>query len=143
MIKEPPVPVEINIGVDKVCYIIVKAREFDVKVEPAENNSGSNSSDDAYSEVLEDYAGDPTLQELQEAIVDLNDDEVVDLIAIAWVGRGDFDRTDFDSARSLAMERHRPNSAPYLVGMPALGDYLEEGLAELGYSCDDSDMAHL
>jgi Protein of unknown function (DUF3775) len=143
MIKEAPAPVEINISSEKVCYIIVKAREFDAKVEPVEPDPGSNPSDDAGSGILEDYAGDPTLQELREAIADLNDDEVVDLIAIAWVGRGDFDRDDFDSARSLALERHRPNSAPYLIGMPSLGDYLDEGLATLGYSCDDTEMAHL
>jgi len=143
MIKEPPAPVDINISPDKVCYIVVKAREFDVKVEPVEPDPGSNPSDDADSEILEDYADDPTLQELRGAIADLNDDEVVDLIAIAWVGRGDFDRTDFDEARALAVERHKPNSSRYLIGMPSLGDYLEEGLAELGYSCDDTDAAHL
>ena len=143
MIKEAPAPVEINISPEKACYIIVKAREFDAKVEPVEPDPGSNPSDDGGREILEDYADDPTFQELQEAIADLNDDEIVDLIAIAWVGRGDYDRTEFDSARSLAMERHRPNSAPYLIGMPSLGDYLEEGLAELGHSCDETETAHL
>jgi hypothetical protein len=143
MIKEPPAPVEINISPEKVCYIIVKAREFDAKVDPVEPEPGSNPSDDDDREILEDYADDATFQELREAIVDLNDDEVVDLIAIAWVGRGDFERADFDAARSLAMERHRPNSAPYLTGIPSLGDYLDEGLAELGYSCEDTEMAHL
>lgn len=143
MIKQPVDPVELNISTEKVCYIIVKAREFDAKVEPVEPDPGSNPSDDADAAVLEDYADDPTLQELQEAIADLNDDEVVDLIAVAWVGRGDFDRSDFDGARTLAFERHRRNSAPYLTGMPSLGDYLEDGLAELGHSCDDVDLAHL
>lgn len=78
-----------------------------------------------------------------EGIVDLNEDEVVDVTAIPWVGRGDFGRTEFESARSLAMERHLPNSAPYLIGMPSIGDYLEEGLSELGYSCDETALAHL
>ena len=141
MLKEPPPPIEIRISSEKVSFIIVKAREFDAKVAPSEPDSAAHPSDDAELEVFEDHAGDATLDELQEAIVDLNDDEVVDLIAIAWVGRGDFDRSDFASARSLAFERHRPNSAPYLIGMPTLGDYLEEGLAELGYSFSDTDMA--
>ncbi len=143
MIKEDPAPVEINISPEKVCYLIVKAREFDAKVEPVEPDPGSNPSDDGGLAILEDFAGDPTFRELREAIVDLNDDEVVDLIAIAWVGRGDFDRDSFEDARSLAQERHRRNSAPYLTGMPTLGDFLEEGLAELGYSCDDTEAAHL
>lgn len=143
MKRELPAPVDINVSPEKVCYIVVKAREYDAKVEPVEPSPGSNPTDDSDSEILEDYADDPTLRELQAAIVDLNDDEVIDLIAIAWVGRGDFGRDEFSSARSLATERHRPNSAPYLIGMPALGDYLEEGLAELGYSCDDTALQHL
>ncbi len=143
MVNEDPDPVEINISTDKVCYLIVKAREFDVKVAPAEPDPGSNPTDDAEIEVLEDYASDPTLQELRQMIADLNEDEVVDLIAIAWVGRGDFERDDFESARSLAMERHRQNSSRYLLGMPTLGDYLEEGFNELGHSCDDTEFAEL
>lgn len=143
MIRDPSATVDINISLEKVCYIIVKAREFDVKVEPVEPDPGSNPSDDADSAVLEDYADDPTFQELHEAIVDLNDDEIIDLIAIAWVGRGDFDGADFASARTLAQERHRRDSSPYLTGMPALGDYLEEGLAELGYSCEDIEKDRL
>lgn len=143
MPQDPPAPIDINISPEKVCYIIVKAREFDAKVEPVEPDPGSNPSDDADREILEDHPDDPTFQELQDAILDLNEDEVVELIALAWVGRGDFGRDEFDAARSLAMERHRPNSAPYLTGMPSLGDYLEEGLSELGYSCADTDMAHL
>jgi len=137
VIKMDKKPVELAISTEKVCFIIIKAREFDVKVEPVEDNPGSNPTDDADSSVLEDYEDDPTLAELKEAIDDLNEDEVVDLIALAWVGRGDFARAEWATARRLARERHRPKSSSYLIGMPALGDYLEEGLDALGHSCED------
>ena len=136
-------PPELNISADKVCYIILKAREFDAKVEPVEPDPGSNPADDDEREILEDHADDPTLAELRSAIDDLNDDEVVDLIALAWVGRGDFERSEWRDARALADERHRRHSADYLIGMPALGDYLEEGLAALGHSCADFEMNRL
>jgi Protein of unknown function (DUF3775) len=137
VIKMHEKPVELAISTEKVCYIILKAREFDVKVEPAEDDPGSNPTDDADASVLEDYEDDPTLAELKEAIDDLNDDEVVDLIALAWVGRGDFSRAEWAAARHLARARHRPKSSKYLIGMPALGDYLEEGLDTLGHSCEE------
>lgn len=143
MLKEQPPAVELNISLDRVCYILVKAREFDAKVEAVEPDPGSNATDDGGGAVLEDYADDPTFQELRDAIRGLNDDEVVDLIAIAWIGRGDSSRDEFEEVRSLAYERHRRDSSRYLIGMPALGDYLEEGLAELGYSCSEVDLAHL
>jgi hypothetical protein len=142
-IDEGEEPVEIDINLEKVCFIIVKAREFDAKVDPVEPDPGSNPGDDGEREILEDYADDPTLEELRGAIDLLDDDEMVDLIALAWVGRGDFSRSEWPDARALARERHRQHSAAYLVGMPTLGDLLEEGLAELGYSCSDYDAEHL
>jgi hypothetical protein len=132
MAAHEPEPVELTINRDTIAFIIVKAREFDAKVEPVEPDPGSNAADDAEREILEDYADDATFAELREAIEDLNEDDVVDLIAIAWIGRGDFDRDEWEEARALARERHRGRSASYLLGMPALGDYIEEGLAELG-----------
>ena len=78
---------ELNVSAEKVCYIIVKAREFDAKVEPVEPNPGSNPVDTDEREILEDYADDPTQTELRAAIDTLNDDEVIDLIALAWTGR--------------------------------------------------------
>jgi hypothetical protein len=135
--------VDINIDQAKVCFIIVKAREFDAKVDPVEPDPGSNESDDGERAILEDYADDPTLEELRGAINILDDDETVDLIALAWVGRGDFSRNEWADARTLAQERHHRHSADYLVGMPALGDYLEEGLAALGYSCEEDEAKHL
>ncbi|MEI9985895.1 MAG: DUF3775 domain-containing protein [Aliidongia sp.] len=64
----------------------------------------------------------------------LNEDEVIELIALAWIGRGDFERSDWEEAKALAEERHGRRSFSYLAGMPALGDYLEEGLAAIGHS---------
>lgn len=137
-------PVALNINPEKVGFIILKAREFDAKVEPSEESEpGSNPTDDADREILEDYEDDATLEELRGAIDSLDDDEVVDLIALAWVGRGDFDRNEWAAARRLAGERHRRHSADYLVGMPTLGDYLEEGLATLGHALPDQTTGHL
>jgi hypothetical protein len=142
-IDEDEEPAAINIDPAKVCFIIVKAREFDAKVDPVEPDPGSNEADDGERGVLEDYSDDATQEELRGAIDILDDDEVIDLIALAWLGRGDFDRGEWPNARALARERHRRNSAAYLIGMPALGDYLEEGLAALGYTCDDEEARHL
>jgi len=141
--NQPNEPIALNINPETVGFIIIKAREFDAKVEPVEPDPGSNPADDDEREILEDYANDPTLEELRGAIDSLDDDEVIDLIALAWVGRGDFDRREWPQARRLAAERHRRRSSDYLVGMPALGDYLEEGLAALGHSMPDKLTDHL
>ena len=136
-------PVEIDISPEKVCYIIIKAREYDAKVEPVEADPGSNAADDGEREILEDFADDPTAVELKEAIDDLNEDELIDLIAMVWLGRGDFDRAGWDEARNLARERHRTRSAAYLMETPTLGDLLEEGFSQLGHSCEDFEIDRL
>lgn len=140
---EDPAPVEIAVSPQKVSFIAMKARVFDVKVEPVEPDPGSSESDDQERGVIEDYTADFTGEELRDAILGLNEDEVIDLIAIAWTGRGDFDREGFPEARSLAAERHRLDSSGYLLGMPLLGDYLDEGMAALGYPIDDDTLGHL
>jgi hypothetical protein len=140
---EDPEPVEIAISPQKVSFIATKARVFDAKVDPVEPDPGSNESDDQERGVLEDYATDLTGQELRDAILGLNQDEVIDLIAIVWIGRGDFDREGFGEARALAAERYRPDSSGYLLGIPMLGDYLEDGMATLGYGVDDETLGHL
>jgi hypothetical protein len=144
MIDDDEAPsAELNISPEKICYIIIKAREFDAKVDPVEPDPGSNPADSGEREVLEDYSDDPTFAELYAAIDGLNEDEVVDVIALMWVGRGDFTADEWAAARSLANERHRRHSVRYLVGTPTLGDYLEEGLSALGYSCEDYEVERL
>lgn len=130
-------PVDINISVEKVYFIIVNARGYDAKVPPVESDPGSNPMDDENRESLEDYPDDASGEVLRAAINQLSDEEVIDLIALAWLGRGDFDRTTFADARELATERHKARSGRYLMGIPLLGDYLEEGMSELGYSVAD------
>lgn len=135
----------LTVNPETVCYIILKAREYDAKVEPPgpEMEEGSNPSDDDSREILEDYPEDPTLAELREAIETLNEDEIIEVIALAWLGRGDAGVEEWPNLVALADERHRARSADYLLGMPMLGDLLEEGLAALGYSCEDFERGHL
>jgi hypothetical protein len=139
---EIPVP-DLNIGLERLCYIIVKAREFDAKVEPMDQDPGSNPSDDGMRVVLEDYGDDPTLAELMGAIRSLDEDEVIEVTALVWLGRGDFSREEWADALELAQERHNSRSAEYLVGIPNLGDCLEDGLSQLGLSIEDYEIGRL
>ena len=133
----------LTISPETVCYVIVKAREFDVKVEPSDPDSGSNPSDDQEIDILEDLADDPTFEELSGALGLLNDDETLDLVALAWIGRGDFTGEDWDEAREQAREIPLADRPRYLLGTPLLSDFLEEGLSELGYSCEDYEIDRL
>jgi len=125
------------IAPDKVCFFILKAREFDVKDVVTDPDSGSNATDDAMISVLEDHRDDPTQQELRTFIDALTEDEQIDLVALTWLGRGDGTIGDWEDLRAEAARLHNNRTAAYLMGKPMLADHLEEGLAQFGLSCSD------
>jgi hypothetical protein len=78
----------LGISPEKVCYIIVKARQFEAKDVVTDPDSGSNPVDDGMVSVLEDQPDDPVYEELMAFIGALDEDEQIDLIALTWLGRG-------------------------------------------------------
>ena len=128
----------LSISREKICFFILKAREFDVKDVVTDPDSGSNATDDAMLAVLEDHPDDPTLQELTTFIDALTEDEQIDLVALTWLGRGDGTIADWDDLRQEAARLHNRRTAAYLIGKPMLADQLEEGLSQFGYTCEES-----
>jgi len=133
----------LTISPEKVCFIIIKAKEFDAKDEMTEPDPGSNPSDDKDVEVLEEHEDDPVVEELTSLINSLSEDEQIDLVALAWLGRDDYSAGDWPDVREEAARAHNKRTAEYLLGMPLVGDFLEEGLSMLGYSCEEFEIERL
>ena len=130
----------LDIPTDKLGFIILKAREYDVKEGDSDPDEGSNPTDDGNMDVLTDNGDDPVREELLGAIRELNDDERVQLVALAWLGRGTYDLSEWRTALDTARSEHKKRTAEYLLGLPLLGDYLEDGLSMFGDGIvDDSD----
>jgi len=138
-----PGEVTLAISPEKVCFIIVKAREFDAKDELTEPDPGSNPTDDMEISVLEEHADDPVVEELTSLINALSEDEQVDLVALMWLGRDDYAARDWSAVREEAARAHNDRTAEYLIGTPLVGDFLEEGLSKLGYSCQEFEINRL
>jgi hypothetical protein len=131
--SERPMP-EINPA--KVCFVIEKSREYlseDLGVDP----DASNPTDDDERVVLTDAAGHSVRRELIEFIRDLDVDESAALVALAWIGRGDFEPQEWRKAVALAGERAAGPTWKYLLGMALLPDYLEDALSAFDRSCED------
>jgi hypothetical protein len=47
------------------------------------------------------------------------------------------------TVRDEAAQAHNERTADYLLGTPLVGDFLEEGLSMLGYSCEEFEMGRL
>ena len=131
------------ISPEKVCFIVVKARQFDAKDVVTNPEEGSNASDDAMVSVLEDRSDDPVAQELRGFIQALNMDEQIDLVTLTWLGRGDGTIEEWDQLRAEASRAHNNRTASYLLGNPLLADHLEEALSLMNCSCEEFEEGRL
>lgn len=127
----------LEIAPEKVAHVIIKAREYDAKVGAWNTSTSEGDADEDPNAILEDFANDATAAEIAGFIDALNDDEQVQLVALAWVGRGTFEPEEFEEAVETARSQRGDTTASYLLGLPLLADYLEEGLEKLGYSAGD------
>ena len=128
---------EIDIAPEKVAHVIIKAREYDVKVGAWDDSPEEGDAEEDPSSILEDFANDPTRAEIAAFIEGMNYDEQANLVALAWVGRGTFEKEEFAEAVETARAERINATANYLLGMPLLADFLEEGLEKMGFSVDD------
>jgi len=128
----------LTIPLEKLAFIIEKAREFDaeVAIDP-DAATGSDPADDDERQILLDTPDNPAAQELRDAIDGLNVDEREELLALTWLGRGDYDARGWPEALRQAREVRTASETDYLLGTPLLADYLEEAVAALGLSLED------
>ena len=127
---------ELSIGPDTVRLFIEKAKGISAAVtddyedgHEHEVELDAQSKDNHHHDGLAEESSENLASvELRELIGDLNVDEAAELIALMWVGRGDFDAAEWTEALAAARERGNRRTSSYLMGMPMLGDWLEEGL---------------
>jgi hypothetical protein len=127
----------LEIAPEKVAHVIIKSREYGAKVGAWNASTEEGDADEDPSAILEDFSSDPTLGEIAGFLDALNDDEQAHLVALAWIGRGTYEPEEFDEAVETAKSEQGSSTASYLLGLPLLPDYLEEGLERLGYSAND------
>ena len=127
----------LEIAPEKIAHVIIKAREFDVKVGAWDESPEDGDAEEDPASVLESFSDDTVFQEVASFIEALNDDEQVGLVAVTWIGRGTFEVEELEEAITTARDEAVNRTSVYLLGIPLLADYLEEGLEKLGYSVDD------
>jgi predicted protein tyrosine phosphatase len=129
----------------KICFVVVRARELNVTEELDESDvDASNMTDELVpAAMLTSGNDDETAQEIRDFVGAMNEDEQLALVALCWIGRGDFDAEQWDEAVALARDRREKPTADYLMTMPLLSDYLEEGLAAFGLTCTQEEADRL
>jgi len=131
---------ELSIDVDTVRLLAGKARALSAAVNQDYEDGKEHEVDlgedarerHSHDGLAEEEEEDLTEEEFRELVADLNVDEAAELVAIAWIGRGDYDATEWTQAVADAQARVNSRLAGYLLSMPMLGDWLDDGLAAIG-----------
>ena len=127
----------LDVNVDTICFLIQKARVFHAQEDVAIPEQPLNATDDWALQILANHRDDPTYQEFITTVRDLEPDQQANLVALMWIGRGDFEADEWEEALEQAMEENTVYTAEYLITKPLVSDYLESALNQLGYSCDE------
>jgi len=126
----------LSIDLDTIQFIIDKAREFHVKEGVSIPEEPTSPADDWARQVLADHVDDATYAEFVATVDDLEPDQQIELVALMWLGRGDFEPDEWKDAIEAAAAARTARTADYLIATPLLPDYLQEGLALLGYESE-------
>lgn len=128
--------IDLGISLSAIATIVDHARALQDSEEAGSDERDDES--DGGANLAEELPDDLTEDSLREFIDELNEDEQAALIALAWIGRGDYDADDWEEAVRLAAERNENgDAADYLLGMDLLGDLLSEGVAAFGLSLEE------
>ena len=133
--------VELSLSPDTIRMLAQKARAASAALDDAYENRGEAevefdpdhlADSHHHNSLAEEESEDLSEEELRELIDDLNIDEAAELVALVWLGRGDFDAADYTQAVEEARDRAFAATSTYLLRMPMLADHLEGGLEALG-----------
>ena len=133
---------ELLTPLETLCRIILRARENEAQVpaqDPDEDADNVDDFDDEGGEalsVLEDELNSGVEEEMRAMLDDLADDQLAECLALAWVGRGTFDVSEWDDAFAEASDTDPESSIDELLDMPLLAAHLEAGLSAFDYSCE-------
>ncbi|HEY0012437.1 MAG TPA: DUF3775 domain-containing protein [Allosphingosinicella sp.] len=134
---------ELLTPLETLCRLIIRARELEAQVPAQDPDDDADNVDDFSEEgdgaalsVLEDELNSSVEEEMRATLDDLADDQLAETLALAWVGRGTYDVSEWDDAFTEAGDVDPESSIDELLDMPLLASYLEAGLAAFDYSCD-------
>lgn len=117
-----------NIAEQSVRNLILRARAYDSKEQIDDFVPDPDSAETDAVETLQTGEHDPIRDEMQNWLETLDEEAQAELVALYWIGRGDYEGRDFPRAVQDARSRRTTPTSDYLLGAPLLGDYLELGL---------------
>jgi Protein of unknown function (DUF3775) len=127
---------ELRISTAKVCDFLEAAREVAGLVPPTTGDRTTSGDDSPLLTIEDNPEADGRRGQMFEFINGLNSEERTDLLALIFVGRGDFDIAEWPDAVREAHDRLVDRDPDFMIGDAALPEYLGDGLNVFGKTCD-------
>lgn len=121
---------------DNVLRLTQLAREFHAQDAVVMPDAPGSIMGDWSQHALAGHEGDASLSEFRSIVSDLEPDQQMEVVALLWVGRGDYDAEEWEQAVADARDAWNLRTADYLIAHPMLAEQIEEGMQLLGYDLD-------
>ncbi|MBK1621177.1 DUF3775 domain-containing protein [Lamprobacter modestohalophilus] len=129
--------VRLHIPLDTLCSLIELAREFQAKESVVIPEVPSSPSDDWAMQVLADHGDDYNVAEFSNIVTEMSERQRSELVALMWVGRGDYSIEEWEQAVDDALGDFSIRAAAYVLAHPMVSDHLEEGMIAFELSCEE------
>lgn len=126
----------LHIRLETLCSLIALAREFQAKEGVVFPEESGSSTEDWAMQVLADHRDDYNVAEFRGIVDDMSERQRAELVALMWLGRGDYGIDEWEQAVDDAIGDFSIRAAGYLLAHPMLSDDFEEGLIAHGLSCE-------
>ncbi len=112
-----------TITLDQIAAIIIAARDCEAEEKAIARRKPGG----------ELTTATPAADHLLDLVADLTRTELNELLALAWMGRGDFEPEDLTEALRQASNIISTQPVAYVAHLTGLADYLRSALTSLGY----------
>ncbi len=126
-----------HIRQETLASLVALAREFQAKEAVCIPQEQDSPSEDWALQVLADHGNDYNVGEFRNIVSDFSERQRAELVALMWLGRGDFSVEEWEQAVDEALGDFSVRAADYVLAHPMVSGDLEEGMIALGLEEDD------
>jgi hypothetical protein len=123
----------IDVNTETVRRLVALAREIQGQDAIARPDETATMGVEWDGERVDSQEQDLSSAEFRCIVEDLEPDQQQQVVALMWLGRGDYLPEEWEDAVALAEEQWTEETASYLLAHPMLADELSAALVALGY----------
>lgn len=124
---------------DRLDEVLAQVRAVKAQVPPVDPDAASDGPDDDMREVLSKRAGSDGA--LRDMLRGLGQRELEEMVALAWIGRGDYEPVQWEEALADVGRTVDLPLVDYLLAMPLLAEFVADAYGQVSALSEGGDAA--